>query len=88
MPIRASPRASSGSHSILTLVGLTARIVGGVGVANAVHAFVERKRGAIATLKSIGAAGLAVGPLPHAVMLIAVLARFSASRWGRACPSS
>ncbi|KQP73357.1 glycosyl transferase family 1 [Methylobacterium sp. Leaf113] len=41
----------------LTLVGLTALIVGGVGVANAVAAFVERKRGAIATLKSVGAPG-------------------------------
>ncbi len=44
----------------LTLVGLTALIVGGVGVANAVHAFVERKRGSIATLKSIGAPGATV----------------------------
>lgn len=41
----------------LTLVGLTALIVGGVGVANAVDAFVARKRGAIATLKSVGAPG-------------------------------
>ncbi|GLS45020.1 ABC transporter permease [Methylobacterium brachythecii] len=41
----------------LTLVGLTALIVGGVGVANAVNAFVERKRGSIATLKSVGAPG-------------------------------
>ena len=41
----------------LTLVGLTALIVGGVGVGNAVHAFVERKRPSIATLKSVGAPG-------------------------------
>lgn len=41
----------------LTLVGLTALIVGGVGVANAVHAFVERKRPDLATLKSVGATG-------------------------------
>ncbi|KQP06847.1 ABC transporter permease [Methylobacterium sp. Leaf93] len=41
----------------LTLVGLTALIVGGVGVANAVNAFVARKRGSIATLKSVGAPG-------------------------------
>ena len=41
----------------LTLVGLTALIVGGVGVANAVHAFVDRKRPDLATLKSIGATG-------------------------------
>ncbi|MDB5648935.1 MAG: glycosyl transferase family 1, partial [Hyphomicrobiales bacterium] len=41
----------------LTLVGLTALIVGGVGVANAVRAFVERKRPDLATLKSLGATG-------------------------------
>ncbi|HEY8566064.1 MAG TPA: ABC transporter permease [Beijerinckiaceae bacterium] len=41
----------------LTLVGLTALLVGGVGVANAVRGFVDRKRASIATLKSIGAPG-------------------------------
>jgi putative ABC transport system permease protein len=41
----------------LTLVALTALIVGGVGVANAVRAFVERKIGELATLKSLGATG-------------------------------
>jgi putative ABC transport system permease protein len=41
----------------LTIVGLTALVVGGVGVANAVASFVERKRGTIATLKSLGASG-------------------------------
>ncbi|MFZ1814952.1 MAG: FtsX-like permease family protein [Rhizobiaceae bacterium] len=41
----------------LTLVGLTALIVGGVGVANSVRAFMERKRPVIATLKSLGASG-------------------------------
>ncbi|WP_027487015.1 ABC transporter permease [Allorhizobium undicola] len=39
----------------LTLVGLTALIVGGVGVANAVRAFLDSKRGVIATLKCLGA---------------------------------
>ncbi|GEO98623.1 ABC transporter permease [Methylobacterium haplocladii] len=56
----------------LTLVGLTALIVGGVGVANAVSAFVERKRGSIATLKSVGAPGSQVVVLYLTqVMLIA-----------------
>ena len=56
----------------LTLVGLTALIVGGVGVANAVHAFVERKRASIATLKSVGAPGsTVVGLYLTQVMLIA-----------------
>lgn len=41
----------------LTLVGLTALIVGGVGVANAIRAYLETKRGVIATFKSLGAPG-------------------------------
>ncbi|MBN9066263.1 MAG: ABC transporter permease [Rhizobiales bacterium] len=41
----------------LTLVGLTALIVGGVGVANAVRAYLDGKRGVIATFKSLGASG-------------------------------
>lgn len=41
----------------LTLVGLTALLVGGVGVANAVAAFVDRKRADIGVLKSLGATG-------------------------------
>ena len=41
----------------LTLVGFTALIVGGVGVANATRAFIEKKRRSIATLKSLGASG-------------------------------
>lgn len=39
----------------LTLVGLTALIVGGVGVANAVRAFLDTKSGVIASFKSLGA---------------------------------
>jgi putative ABC transport system permease protein len=41
----------------LTLVGLTALLVGGVGVANAIKDHLERKRNVIATLKSVGATG-------------------------------
>ncbi|NGO49916.1 ABC transporter permease [Allomesorhizobium camelthorni] len=41
----------------LTLVGLTALVVGGVGVANAVSAYLDGKRGVIATFKSLGASG-------------------------------
>jgi len=41
----------------LTLVGLTALIVGGVGVANAVRAFLDTKREVIATFKCLGASG-------------------------------
>ncbi|HKD21443.1 MAG TPA: FtsX-like permease family protein [Rhizomicrobium sp.] len=41
----------------LTLVGLTALAVGGVGAGQAVSAFLDRKREEIATLKSLGAEG-------------------------------
>ena len=56
----ASPRLSRAIEQFaqfLTLVGLTALVVGGVGVANAVRAFVDSKRKVIATFKSLGAAG-------------------------------
>ena len=41
----------------LTLVGLTALLVGGVGVANAVKSYIDRKRDVIATMKALGASG-------------------------------
>lgn len=41
----------------LTLVGLTALIVGGVGIANAVRAHLDAKRAVIAIFKSLGASG-------------------------------
>ncbi|MTI43429.1 putative ABC transport system permease protein [Roseibium hamelinense] len=41
----------------LTLVGLTALVVGGVGVANAIRAFLETKREVIASFKCLGATG-------------------------------
>lgn len=41
----------------LTLVGLTALLVGGVGVANAVRRFVEAKKLDFATMKAVGATG-------------------------------
>src|SRR5205085_10624382 len=44
----------------LTLVGLTALLVGGVGVANAVKGLLDRKRTVIAILKSVGATGATV----------------------------
>ncbi|WP_417424831.1 ABC transporter permease [Hoeflea sp.] len=56
----------------LTLVGLTALIVGGVGIANSVRAWLEGKRGVIATLKCVGApARLVVAIYLIQVMLIA-----------------
>ncbi len=41
----------------LTLVGLTALVVGGVGAGQAINAFIERRRESIATLKALGAEG-------------------------------
>ncbi|NVK34678.1 MAG: ABC transporter permease [Rhodobacteraceae bacterium] len=41
----------------LTLVGLTALVIGGVGVANAVRAYLDTKRDVIASFKSLGATG-------------------------------
>ncbi len=42
-------------RQFLTLLGLTAMLVGGVGVANAVATFIDRRRNTIATMKSLGA---------------------------------
>jgi putative ABC transport system permease protein len=39
----------------LTLVGLSSLLVGGVGVSNAVSAYITERQGAIATLRSLGA---------------------------------
>ena len=41
----------------LTIVGLTALLVGGVGVGNAVKSHLDRRRDAIATMKALGATG-------------------------------
>ena len=41
----------------LTLVGLTALLVGGVGVANAVKGHLDRRRNSIAAMKALGATG-------------------------------
>jgi putative ABC transport system permease protein len=71
----------------LTLVGLTALIIGGVGVANAIRAFVARKQATIATMKSLGATGSHVfGLMLLQVMLIAVLGIAIGSVLGAALP--
>ena len=60
--IRSRDRAAPGFSSFvdrlglyLSLVGLTALLVGGVGIANAVKSFLERRTATIATLKCLGA---------------------------------
>ena len=42
-------------RQFLTLIGLTSLLVGGVGIANAVATFIDKRRKVIATMKSIGA---------------------------------
>ncbi len=53
----------------LTLIGLTALVVGGVGIANAVSSYLEGKRDVIATLKCLGAPA----ELPVVVYLIEIM---------------
>lgn len=54
----------------LSLVGLTALVVGGVGVANAVKSYLDGKRSVIATFKCLGAPG----PLIFRIYLMQVMA--------------
>ncbi len=85
----------------LTLVGLTALVVGGVGVANAVRAYLDGKRGVIATFKSLGASGGFVFTVYLVqITLIALIGiaagladrrghalRGGGASWPRCCPS-
>jgi len=58
----------------LTLVGLTALIVGGVGVGNAIKSYLDKKREVIATFKCLGAPGSLVFQIYFAqVMVIAAV---------------
>src|SRR5690606_23311509 len=61
-------------REFLTLLGLTALLVGGVGVANAVATFIDRRRKVIATFKSLGAtSGMIFGIFLTQVLLIAAI---------------
>jgi putative ABC transport system permease protein len=72
---RAAPAITSQIEEFrdfLTLVGLTALAVGGVGVANSVRAYLERRRPSIATFKAVGGSGPFVMRLYLAqIMLVA-----------------
>jgi len=57
----------------LTLVGLVALVVGGVGVANAAQSFVERKLATLAILKALGTSGGAAVALALAEFLAVTL---------------
>jgi putative ABC transport system permease protein len=56
-------------RQFLTLVGLTALLVGGVGIANAVATYIDRRRRVIAAFKSLGA----TGPIIFGVHLLQVM---------------
>lgn len=59
----------------MTLVGLTALLVGGVGVSNAVHNYLNRKTDTIATFKILGAtSGVIFRTYLAQIMIIAALA--------------
>ncbi len=71
----------------LVLVGLTALIVGGVGVANAARAFVDRKAYDFATFKALGASGGRVFAIALAeILLIAALGVAIGLALGAAAP--
>jgi putative ABC transport system permease protein len=71
----------------LTLIGLTALAVGGVGAGQAVRAFLDRKREEIAALKALGADGALIFlTFFLQVMAIAVLASVAGVAVGAAVP--
>ena len=71
----------------LTLVGLTALLVGGVGVANAVKGHLDRRREVIATLKALGATGARVfGIYLTQVLVLAGLGALPGLAIGAALP--
>jgi putative ABC transport system permease protein len=71
----------------LTLVALTALLVGGVGVANAVASHLARKRDAIATVKALGATGADVFAMYCTqIMLVALFATLIGAALGAALP--
>ena len=57
----------------MTLVGLTALIIGGAGIANAASAFVSRRMDAIATLKCLGATSATVNGIYLVEMFLVAL---------------
>lgn len=74
-------------RQFLTLLGLAALMIGGVGVANAVQTFVDRRRRVIATYKSVGATnGMVLGIYLLQVMAIATVGTLLGVVIGNAVP--
>ena len=73
-PSPAITRTLDQLRQFLTLIGLASLMIGGVGVANAVKAYVDRRRKVIATMKSLGASGRQIFTLHLVqVMVLAVV---------------
>ena len=73
--------------SFLSLVGLTALLVGGVGVGNAVRAWLDTRLGVIATLKCLGASRSVVfASYLSQLTVIAGLGVLAGSRSGALAP--
>ena len=71
----------------LTLVALTALLVGGVGVANAVASHLARKRDSIGTMKALGATGAGVFAVYCTqIVLVALFATLLGAVLGAALP--
>ena len=71
----------------LTLVGLAALLVGGVGVGNAVKSHIDRRRDIIATLKAVGATGRDVFVIYLSqVMVLAAVGSLAGLMIGAALP--
>ena len=74
---KASPRLEREVErftQFLTIVGLTALLVGGVGVGNAVKSHLDRRRDTIATMKALGASGRRVFAIYLTQVLLLALA--------------
>ncbi len=86
----ASPRLERNIErftQFLTIVGLTALLVGGVGVGNAVKSHLDRKRDVIAAMKALGATGgRVVSVYLTQVMLLALIGGVIGVALGAALP--
>ena len=87
---RASPQLQRNVErfsQFLTLIALTALLVGGVGVANAVASHLHCRRETIATMKALGATGGAVFAVYCSqIMLAALVATLIGAAFGAALP--
>ncbi|MEZ5925387.1 MAG: FtsX-like permease family protein, partial [Hyphomicrobiaceae bacterium] len=63
-------RAVDRLGQFLTLVGLTTLLIGGAGVANAVAAYLDRKRRTIAVLRALGASSSSILAIYHIEILL------------------